>query len=132
VSDPRRFRNDNRTRHDGKTSNPAPVIHLDPQTMQPKRTNVTAADNAAAIKAAASLSWKEQAAEQERLASMLLAKLRAEIEAGAYDRDVLERLAKLTTMTKQFLVEGRQSGETVDYDKLPVDQLAAAAAKAPA
>lgn len=131
MSDPRRFRKDDRTRHDGKTSNPSPVIHLDPETMQPRR-NITAEDQAAKNDNLGKLTFEEQKHAIRRANSILLGHTLAAIEDGKTDEATINALGKVSTIAKQWSTEERQSGKGIDYDKLSVEQLAAAAAKAPA
>ena len=126
--DGRALRQDLRHRHDGKVSPSlsGPVISLDPLTMRPRR-NITAETDAAKIEAAASLSWEQQADEQEKLVSILLAKLSCDIRLGAADDNTINRLAKLTSITKQFLTEKRQAQDDDEGDE-SLEELRARAA----
>jgi hypothetical protein len=130
VSD-RWTRTDNRTRHDGKENHDlnGPVISLDPTTMKP-RTNVTAEDQAVKNDDLGKLSFDEQKEAIRRANSILLARTLSAIEAGKTDDSTINALGKVSTIAKQWMTEERQGGKGIDYDKVPVDQLAAAAAKA--
>lgn len=127
--DGRALRKDDRPRHDGKVSPSlsGPVIQLDPATMMPRRINVTNEDDRARIKEASGLSWEEQAEEQERLASILLAKVSSEIRSGNADDNTINRLSKLTLITSKFLAEQRRSEDEDDGDESIEDLRAKAA-----
>jgi glycerol-3-phosphate dehydrogenase len=127
MSDPRRFRNDDRRRHDGKADHPpAPCISLDPQTLQPMRINVTAQDAATLNESLGSLSFDAQKEAIRRANSILLARTLAAIEAGAKDEATINALAKVSTIAKQWTAEERQSGGD-DPSKLSISELRKAA-----
>ena len=128
--DPRRLRTDGRKRHDGvdddPTHQPGPVVSIDPATDKPRR-NVTAEDQATANELLGKLTFEEQKDAIRKANSILLARTLAKIEAGATDESTFNALAKASNIAKQWTQEERQGGDKVDYDKLTVEQLKAAA-----
>jgi hypothetical protein len=146
MSDPRRYRKDDRERHDGKVSRKlsGPVIRLDPATMQPidplqqisQRYNVTAADDKAKaeakrkeIDALGALTFDQQKEAIRRANSVLLARTLAAVEGGAADEATITALAKCSTIAKQWTTEERQQGGTGDPAKMSDDEIRRALAK---
>lgn len=116
--DLRRSRLDDRRRHDGIDADhpPGDVIHLDPETLEPKtRRNVTAEETAAALELQGSLSWEEQGERVRRLNSILLERITKVIDDNRLTAiDVHGSLMKLSDIAKKWTVEKRAAGEGGD------------------
>lgn len=103
------MRKDDRTRHDGKTTKPEPVTHLDPVTMLPKRSNVTAEDRVAKIATQGRLSWAEQREESRRLNSILLSRAAVAIDNGTEDADTISTFLRVSENARKGEIEERNA-----------------------
>lgn len=116
---------DDRSRHDGKENRHlnGPVVHLDPETLQPKRTNVTEEDRAEKLKAQGRLTWSEQGEESRRLNSILLRRAAAKIDAGTETPDDIATFRQCSDTAKKWTVEERQGGSGLDPKRLTDEEI---------
>lgn len=132
--DDRALRFDNRSNHlssqEVTRRKSGDVIRLTPEeitTMDPKRPtqrNITAEENAAQLARARTTTFADQKIEIERLNAILLARVGAQIEKNQGDPDKhAAQLARCAGITKQFLAEERQQGDSRDPSQMTDEEI---------
>jgi hypothetical protein len=128
VSDPRRFRTDNRVNHRGVDPKhpPGPVVHLQLEDGQPApRINVTEQDQAATLAAQSALTWAAQAECVRRLNSILISRITKTVEDGRTPPELIAgALVKLSDIAKKWTAEERAAGAAKDPADMTDEELA--------